>query len=266
MTRQYRKQWFKWHLQYEKQATIVFQRAFKSIANDIPFDTMSTGTYQEVVMFHVSEGKIFDAYVDVYKTVGFVHGKRIGRQINQQINEKDFTLDGFISAFERNITRWLIENGGQRIVSVRQNYIKFINDIIARGLLEGKTIQQISKDMQRLIKSRNFYRWQSLRIARTETTTAANYAATVASSISGVIMDKVWISAQDNRTRQPPDSIYDHFDMNWVKVPLAKPFFVSGENLMYPGDPKGSSGNTINCRCTVAQVVRRDSNGRIIRV
>ena len=77
------------------------------------------------------------------------NGKRIGRQINQQINEKDFTLDGFISAFERNITRWLIDNGGQRIVSVRQNYIKFINDIIARGLLEGKTIQQISKDMQR---------------------------------------------------------------------------------------------------------------------
>ena len=266
MTQQYRKQWFKWKKQYNRQATIVFQRAFKSIANDIPFSELTDEDYQRGIELHVSQEKIFDAYVDVYSTVGLVHGKRVGRQINQQINQKDFTLSGFLSEFQKNIVNWLLSNGGQRITSVRRNYINFINEIIARGLLEGKTIPQISADMQKLIKSRSFYRWQSVRIARTETTTAANYAAVIASDVSGVIMDKVWISAQDNRTRHPPESFFDHLDMNGVRVPLEDKFNVSGELLLYPGDPIGSAGNVINCRCTVAQVVRRDSNGNIIRV
>ena len=79
-------------------------------------------------------------------------------------------------------------------------------------------------------------------------------------------MDKVWISALDARTRQAPDSKFDHYDMNQKRVPLDKPFNVSGEKLMFPGDPKGSGGNVINCRCSVAQVVRRDKDGNIIRI
>jgi len=39
-------------------------------------------------------------------------------------------------------------------------------------------------------------------------------------------------------------------------VPLDKPFIVSGEPLMFPGDgSKGASpGNLINCRCSVIGV------------
>ena len=29
-------------------------------------------------------------------------------------------------------------------------------------------------------------------------------------------------------------------------------FDVDGEQLAYPGDPSGSAGNVINCRCTIA--------------
>jgi len=37
--------------------------------------------------------------------------------------------------------------------------------------------------------------------------------------------------------------------------------------LQFPGDQKnGSAGNVINCRCAVAQRVKRDKNGNIIRV
>ena len=124
----------------------------------------------------------------------------------------------------------------------------------------------IATDMEKLIKSRNFYRWQALRIARTETTAASNYAATVSSSVSGVLMDKVWVSALDARTRQEPESRFDHYHMNQVRVPLEEAFNVSGEKLMFPGDPKGSAGNVVNCRCSVAQVVRRDKDGNIIRI
>ena len=53
--------------------------------------------------------------------------------------------------------------------------------------------------------------------------------------------------------------------MNGVRVDLNQDFNVSGEKMMFPGDIKGSAGNVINCRCTVAQIPKRDSKGRLIR-
>ena len=97
MIRQYRKQWLKWHGGYERTARIIFQRTFKEIAKDIPFDRMSVGTYKSYLQTHVSKEKIFDSYVKVYSEVGTKHGKRVGVQINKQINKKDFTIDGFLN-------------------------------------------------------------------------------------------------------------------------------------------------------------------------
>lgn len=266
MIRQYRKQWLKWHDGYERTARIIFQSTFKQIAKDIPFQKMTEGTYKAYLETHVSKEKIFDSYVKVYSEVGTKHGKRVGVQINKQINQKNFSVDGFLNEFQRTLIDFLVTNEGSRITSVRRSYVKFLTQIMSKGIEEGKTISMISTDMTKLIKSRNFYRWQALRIARTETTAASNYAATVSSSVSGVLMDKVWISALDARTRRPPESKFDHYNMNQIKVPLDKPFNVSGENLMFPGDPNGSGSNVVNCRCSVAQVVRRNADGNIMRV
>tara|TARA_R110002073_G_scaffold307687_1_gene477422 strand:+ start:37 stop:1578 length:1542 start_codon:yes stop_codon:yes gene_type:complete len=263
MIRQYRKQWLRWHNGYERMARIIFQRTFKEIAKDIPFDRMTVGTYKSYLQTHVSKEKIFESYVKVYSEVGTKHGKRVGVQINKQINEKNFTIDGFLNEFQRTLTNFLVTNEGSRITTVRQSYIKFLTQIMSKGIADGKTISMISTDMTKLIKSRNFYRWQALRIARTETTAASNYAATVSSSVSGVLMDKVWISALDERTREGK---FNHLEMNQKRVPLEEAFNVSGEKLMFPGDPKGSGGNVINCRCSVAQVVRRNADGNIMRI
>jgi len=270
MIKQYRKQWLKWHGSYENKVRVIFQRTFKEIANDIPFDKMSVNTYKAYLETHISKEKILKSYVKVYEEVGTVHGKRIGKQINKQINQKNFTIDGFLSEFQKTLMQWLVKNGGRRIVSVRRSYAEYLTQIITKGIEDGKSMALIASDMQKTIKSRNFYRWQSLRIARTETTAASNYAATVSSSVSGVLMDKVWISALDKRTRRAPKSSYDHYAMNRVRVPLDKPFNVSGENLMFAGAPltvegnRTSGGNVINCRCSIAQVVRRDSDGNIM--
>lgn len=266
MIRQYRKQWLKWHDGYERMARIIFQRTFKEIAKNVPFDKMTIGTYKAYLIGYVNKKMIFDSYVKVYEEIGTKHGKRVGRQINKQINQKDFTVDAFLNEFQKTLVKFLVDNEGSRITSVRKSYIQYLTQIISKGVEEGKTLSMIATDMEKLIKSRNFYRWQALRIARTETTAASNYAATVSSSVSGVLMDKVWVSALDARTRQAPDSKFDHYHMNQVKVPLEDAFNVSGEKLMFPGDPNGSGGNVINCRCSVAQVVRRDSDGNIIRI
>ena len=264
MIRAFRKQWLRRRATYEKNAFRTFRNSFKSIASRIPWEGMTESTYALTIQLNISENDITEVYTQVYRQIGSIHGKRTGAYINKQINQKHFRLDGFLSVFERNLLTWLLENGGTRIRSVRQTFIDYLIEIIATGINDGKTMSEIATEMRKKLKSRNFYRYQALMIARTETTTAANYSATVASETSGVIMDKVWVSAQDSRTRRKPEDDFDHYEMNGKRVPLNEPFIVSGEKMMFPGDPNGSAGNTINCRCTVAQVVRRDSSGAII--
>jgi hypothetical protein len=41
-------------------------------------------------------------------------------------------------------------------------------------------------------------------------------------------------------------------------------FNVGGEQLQFPGDPKGSPENTISCRCFSEIVAMRDGNGRLM--
>jgi uncharacterized protein with gpF-like domain len=47
----------------------------------------------------------------------------------------------------------------------------------------------------------------------------------------------------------------DHLAADGQVQDIDEPFDVGGEQLMYPGDPAGSPGNTINCRCTVLPVM-----------
>ena len=266
--KQFRNQWMKWHGQYEKYTRIAFEMLFKEMARKIPLQLLNENNYESIVNASVNVNDIFKIYKQVYRYIGLIQGKRTGRQINYQIRQiesKDFTLDTFISLFERNVISFLIDNGGLRIRSVRREYVSFINEIIARGINDNKTMLEITTDLDRLFRSRKWYRWQSMRIARTETTTAANLAATTASESSNTVMEKVWISSQDSRTRRPPNSKFDHYDMNGVRVLLDETFDVSGEDMLYPGDPKGSAGNVINCRCTVGQVPKRDKFGNVIR-
>jgi len=60
---------------------------------------------------------------------------------------------------------------------------------------------------------------------------------------------KGWISRRDGLVRTGK---FDHLepDESGQRVKISEPFTVSGESLMFPGDPVGSAGNVINCRCT----------------
>ncbi len=64
------------------------------------------------------------------------------------------------------------------------------------------------------------------------------------------LLDKEWLSAQIPTSR---DSHADPFPTgaHGQIVQIDQPFIVDGEPLMFPGDPGGSPGNTINCLCTM---------------
>ncbi len=235
----------------EIQAYRIVKRNILEIVNAIPLETISKINYEIIVNLNVTERQVKEMYRELYIALGKPHYKRIKKSI------KRVELD-----FETIIVNWLNSNIGYRIVSVHQTLIDAIVSVIADGYENNISVAEITRNLQRRF---GWYKSQALRIARTETTTATNYATVMAAHTSDLVLEKNWISVQDNRTRRPPHSQYDHLDMNGVKIDEYGKFFVSGEELDFPGDPKAKAGNTINCRCKIVFTVKEDADGLPIR-
>jgi uncharacterized protein with gpF-like domain len=231
----------------EIQTYRTVRRNVLKIVNSIPFTNMTKGTIDILVLSNVTESKIKSMYLEIYSNLVKPQYKRTERSIKNEID------------FETIISEWLNTNAGYRIVSVHQTLIESIIKVISEGYDQNISVADIARNLQSKF---GWYKAQAMRIARTETTTATNYATVLVAQNSKFVLEKTWISVQDNRTRV---KIFDHLDMNGVKLDSEKPFFVGGENTMYPGDPKASAGNTINCRCKVVFTVKLDENGRAIR-
>lgn len=260
--RERRRRWLIRHGRYERRASIILRRGIRN-AITIPYDNLEEWNYRALVAINV--GSLYDSFLEMHTSIGMAHGKYIGREINKEIREeKNFDPNLFEGGYREFIARWLINNAGTQITSVREELIEYLIKFIADGIEDGKDIRTISRELQKHVLSKGFYRWQIERIVRTETTAAANQGAIRAGESSNIIWEKEWISSKDARTRRKPEDQFDHFDMDGVRVGKGEKFDVQGDEIDYPGDPKGQPGNIINCRCTVAVVPKRDENGRII--
>jgi hypothetical protein len=170
---------------------------------------------------------------------------KIGKQIGS-INYNRLTKDQkrnnpFFSQVWQN---YVIENSkdliGTKITTIKET---LINDV--RRIVESSNnIFDISKEISTFVNKPDFYKWQSLRIARTETTIAMNTAVNVAGEASGVRFVKRWISAGDGNERE------SHAIMNGTTTTQQGQF---GNGLSYPGDTNGEASEIINCRCTFLQ-------------
>ena len=249
--------WQKQHSIYERKAYRIVQKHISSIIKRLPKNT-SLYTYEVEIDVAIMREDILKMYREIYQTIGIDYGNKINKTLEK--TKKANVL--FNNELLKEILLFLSSDGGVRITSVRDTLVADVIKSIQKSLGENGTVIDLRNAIQSIIeKNQTFYKWQSLRIARTETTTSSNFAAIKTAQQSDLVLDKIWISVQDNRTRITP---YDHFDMNDQKQELDKPFFVGGENIQYPGDANASAGNVINCRCTIAFVPRRDADGMLI--
>ena len=114
-----------------------------------------------------------------------------------------------------------------------------VKDEIVEALTEGKTINELSKEISKLIDTKKH---NASNIARTETTAAYNSGRVEGMRELG-IKKKMWINAGDDRVR-------DEHQING-EIQHRDDLFSNGQ--LFPGD--GPAHLVCNCRCTVGSVL-----------
>lgn len=145
--------------------------------------------------------------------------------------------------FRRLIEQFIIGVGATKITQISQTTERQIRQIIQDGIAEGLGIDAIARNLRS--NATVVAGVRAAVIARTETHTASQWAQVTAIRDTGLQLRKEWVAAADERTR------VDHSIANGQIVGQNEKFVVGGEELEFPGDPAGSAGNVINCRCVL---------------
>lgn len=131
-----------------------------------------------------------------------------------------------------------------RLAGVGETTWQLVKGKATDALSRGLTNEQLKDEIAAVGR---FTEYRADTIARTETIGAyvqGDLAGARALGDNGPV-DKVWVAAIDNRTRD------DHAEAHDQCVPFGSMFTVGGELMDAPHDPSASAGNVVNCRCYV---------------
>ena len=261
--------WRRWNPKYELRAYKIVRKGFRDLAQAIPLDNLTRNNAEILIGLHVTESGIRDIITKVWAEIGLIHGRRTITQIENELGEKNRPL--FNDTYQRELIRYINRYAGYRIKIMQQTYAEFLLKIIATMFENELTgdLATIRRQISIVFRSAGFYNYQIARIARTETTGAANYGAIQAGKSTGIRQQKVWITNPDERTRRRPEDRFDHVIMDGVSIGVDELFEQGGVTLAFPGDPDAqprgdSAGMVINCRCAVSVAPMRDENGRLV--
>ena len=143
-----------------------------------------------------------------------------------------------------------------RMTGTPDQVYRRIADTLAKGLDAGQPIPELARQVEEILTVTGNDWWdnRAVVVARTETMAALN-AGTLAAGAQQQIterrpMVKTWhatVRGPASDTTRP-----SHRAADGQTVPLTEPFRVDNETLQFPGDPRGSAGNVIQCRCTLS--------------
>jgi hypothetical protein len=141
-------------------------------------------------------------------------------------------------SWQERISHWLRTKTAERVKDIDKATQTEIARVIRTGMDEGEGARAIARRL------REEFDWMSdtraEAIARTEGSMAVNHSQHELYQEAGISKRK-WLATLDGRVRDA------HAAANLDEAEIDEPFIVGGEALMYPGDPAGTPGNTINC-------------------
>ena len=160
----------------------------------------------------------------------------------------------FAPTFEGQLQAFAQLETAKRIVQINDTTKAQIRSMVMSGMEQGDTLTDIAKTIR--TTSSAIGRHRAAVIARTEVHTASNAGMQTEAEGNEFEMRKSWSAVNDSRTRgKDSGDRFDHTRVDKSPIDMAASFDVSGEQLRYPGDPRGSAGNVINCRCSVLHYV-----------
>ncbi|WP_085983239.1 phage minor head protein [Methylosinus sp. LW4] len=150
---------------------------------------------------------------------------------------------------ERTVVDWLSHHAAEMVQRVSQSLKRLIRGSLKRGKEANEPPRVLARRMRDETGGKIGQK-RALGIARTETHTATQVGSEAAAQATGLALDKEWGATEDARTRPA------HAEADGQTVDKDADFVVGGEHLRFPGDPRGSAGNIINCRCVALWVPR----------
>lgn len=208
--------------------------------------------------------KVFES---LYKEAAVLFGNSVYRAIKIEANRKGMTF-GFNREWTQQMMDFLMAQGFALVSDITSTTKTKLLSIVKKGIEEGLSVDEIVRIIQS-DEQLAYAAFRARRIVRTEVMRASNMASMMAADSHDFYVDKQWISARDNRTRRIPRNQFDHVELDGVIVKYDETFNETGKDgeqvaAMQPGDISAPPGFTINCRCTVAFIPRRDKNGNLL--
>ncbi len=201
----------------------------------------------------------------VIATLHIYSGIVWGTEVFKRLKQTKAGNMGYNEDWTKQILKYFRDHNLKLVKNITDVTRERIKQVLAEGIEKGYGAEKLA----RMLKSDKLTKARALRIVRTETVRATNYANFLSAEELGFVNDKIWIAAHDERTRKghieadKKDPI-DFDDLFTVPVYDHKGQFVKNDYMMYPGDPTASPENTINCRCTVSFIPVRDRDGNLV--
>lgn len=142
----------------------------------------------------------------------------------------------------------------ESVSTISETTKNHILKILSQATEEGWTLDRTIKE----INDKVYLGHRAERIVRTESVRAANYGVNLGADTYDYEVEKEWCAFNDDRTRD------SHRHGSGVDGEVRDIGLLFSNGLEFPGDPKGSAKEIINCRCSMAIIAKRDKNGRLI--
>jgi HK97 family phage portal protein len=162
---------------------------------------------------------------------------------------KDFAPEKAIAAdIESQVSKHLDRIVKASVKAVSETVIDRVTKHLEDGIASGQTAAELGRDIQDLLGKDTA---QAQTIARTETlkyTETSRYETLTAMGFE----EKEWIHSEHSNARP------GHEALNGTVVKLGEYFVdpVTGDKLMFPGDPNAPVGAVANCGCTFVEYVK----------
>ena len=255
----YHKTYLKLHKEYEAYAYPIIKKALDEQTGAVA-DFVNEDTFDNIelyIEFLVQQKPLYSGLEQIYTKVGVSAATFSYDWIRNSVpkNKKDFIIDFFNAEWYQEMVNYFRLIGGTKVTGIDETTAEKVRNLLANILGQNLSRREQAKLFEETLNDPAFNRARSLVIARTESTTAANFGINMGAESSDYEVQKFWINTKDKRTRR------SHLLMTQDRIAINQPFIVGGIPMMYPGEVGAPAAEVVNCRCVMATEAIKDADG-----